>query len=309
MGKVYKSMIELIGKTPILELCNYNEKVGAKAKILAKLECFNPAGSSKDRIALAIIEEAQRTGKLKKGGVIIEPTSGNTGIGIAAVAKTKGYKAILTMPETMSEERRNLLKAYGADLVLTDGDKGMEGAVEKAKELNETIPGSFLAGQFVNPINAYAHEQTTGPEIWEDTDGLIDTFIACVGTGGTITGTGRYLKKMKKSIEVIAVEPLSSPLLSKGIAGKHKIQGIGANFIPEVLDMDIYDKICCVSDQQAYDTAKKVADCEGILVGISSGAALYAATIEALKDENAGKNIVIIMPDSGERYLSTELFK
>lgn len=309
MGKVYKSMIELIGKTPILELCNYNEKVGAKAKILAKLECFNPAGSSKDRIALAIIEEAERTGKLKKGGVIIEPTSGNTGIGIAAVAKTKGYKAILTMPETMSEERRNLLKAYGADLVLTDGAKGMEGAVEKAKELNETIPGSFLAGQFVNPINAYAHEQTTGPEIWEDTEGLIDIFIACVGTGGTITGTGRYLKKMKKSIEVIAVEPLSSPLLSKGIAGKHKIQGIGANFIPEVLDIDIYDKICCVSDQQAYDTAKKVADCEGILVGISSGAALYAATIEALKDENAGKNIVIIMPDSGERYLSTELFK
>ena len=309
MGKVYKSMIELICKTPILELCNYNEKVGAKAKILAKLECFNPAGSSKDRIALAIIEEAERTGKLKKGGVIIEPTSGNTGIGIAAVAKTKGYKAILTMPETMSEERRNLLKAYGADLVLTDGAKGMEGAVEKAKELNETIPGSFLAGQFVNPINAYAHEQTTGPEIWEDTEGLIDIFIACVGTGGTITGTGRYLKKMKKSIEVIAVEPLSSPLLSKGIAGKHKIQGIGANFIPEVLDIDIYDKICCVSDQQAYDTAKKVADCEGILVGISSGAALYAATIEALKDENAGKNIVIIMPDSGERYLSTELFK
>lgn len=306
--KIYKDVTELIGKTPLMELQNYEKKIGAKATILAKLEFFNPAGSIKDRAAYEMIDDAEKKGLIKEGAVIIEPTSGNTGIGLASICASKGYKIILTMPETMSVERRNLLKAYGAEIVLTEGSKGMQGAVEKAKELAEKTENSFIAGQFENPANPQAHIKTTGPEIWEDIDGKIDILVACVGTGGTITGTGKYLKSKNPDIKIVAVEPEASPLLSKGTAGPHKIQGIGANFVPDTLDKDIYDEIICVSDENAYKTGKEIARNEGILVGISSGAAVYAASELAKRPENKNKIIVAILPDTGERYLSTEMF-
>ena len=309
MGKIYKSMTELIGSTPLLELENIKKKQGLKGSIFGKLESFNPAGSVKDRIALGMIEDAERKGLLTKNSVIIEPTSGNTGIGLAAIAATKGYSVILTMPESMSVERRNILKAYGAEVILTDAQKGMSGAIEKAKELATKIPESYIPGQFDNQANPEVHRKTTGPEIWEDTSGLVDIFISGVGTGGTLTGAGEYLKKKNPNLKVIAVEPVDSPMLSKGEKGPHSIQGIGAGFIPSILNTKIIDEIFAVKSRDAFDTAKELAKTEGILAGISSGAALYAATQIALRPENEGKNIVVILPDTGERYYSTELFK
>lgn len=308
MGNVYKSATELIGNTPLVEFRNIQEKYGLEASILAKLEYFNPAGSVKDRIALEMIEEAERSGKLKPGGTIIEPTSGNTGIGLAAIATAKGYKAIIVLPETMSVERRNIIKAYGAELVLTDGSKGMKGAIAKADELNQEIEGSIVIGQFVNPANPAAHRKHTGPEIWNDTDGDVDIFVAGVGTGGTITGVGEYLKEKKPSVKIVAVEPAASPVLSQGTAGAHKIQGIGAGFVPEVLNTEIYDEVVAVENEDAFAAAKDIAREEGVLVGISSGAALWAALEEAKKPENKGKHIVVFLPDSGDRYYSTALF-
>lgn len=308
MSKVYQNVVELIGHTPLLEPVRYNKNAGIQAKVLVKLEYFNPAGSAKDRIAKAMIEDAEAKGILKEGSVIIEPTSGNTGIGLASVAAAKGYRAIFTMPETMSIERRNLMAAYGAEIVLTEGPKGMQGAVDKAEELAKTIPGGFIPGQFTNPINPEAHRTTTGPEIYEDTNGEVDIFLAGVGTGGTLSGVGEYLKSKKPSVKVIAVEPADSPLLSQGKAGPHKIQGIGANFVPKTLNTKIYDDIFLITTEQAYETANQFAKQEGILIGISSGAALYAATELAKKPENAGKTIVALLPDTGDRYLTTPGF-
>lgn len=309
MGKINESALELIGGTPILKLNGYSKKAGiTNATILAKLEYLNPAGSVKDRIALAMIEDAEQKGLLKPGATIIEPTSGNTGIGLASVAAAKGYKAILTLPDTMSVERRNLLKAYGAELVLTEGAKGMKGAIAKAEELNKEIEGSVILGQFVNPANPKIHKETTGPEIWEQTDGKVDIFVAGVGTGGTLTGVGEYLKEKNPDIKVVAVEPASSPVLSKGTAGAHKIQGIGAGFVPDVLNTKIYDEIITIENDDAFTEGRAFAVSEGILVGISSGAALKAASILAQRPENAGKTIVVLLPDSGDRYLSTPLF-
>ncbi len=308
MSKIYRSASELIGRTPLLELTGYERKNNLKATILAKLEYFNPAGSVKDRIALAMIDDAERSGKLTPGSVIIEPTSGNTGIGLASVAAARGYRLILTMPETMSIERRNLLKAYGAELVLTDGSRGMKGAVEKADELATELPGSFIPGQFTNPANPAMHRATTGPEIWDDTDGSVDMFVAGVGTGGTLTGVGQYLKGKNPAVKVIAVEPASSPLLSGGKAGQHKIQGIGANFVPEVLDTSIYDEVIPVSNEDAFAAGRALGRSDGVLAGISSGAALWAAAELARRPENAGKVIVVLLPDTGDRYLSTPLF-
>lgn len=308
MGRIFKSATELIGNTPLVEFTNIEKKYGLEAKILAKLEYLNPAGSVKDRIALEMIEEAERNGRLKPGGTILEPTSGNTGIGLAAIAAAKGYKAVIVLPETMSVERRNMIKAYGAELVLTDGSKGMKGAIARAEELNQEIPGSIIAGQFVNPANPESHRKYTGPEIWEDTEGEVDLFVAGVGTGGTITGVGEYLKGKKPSVKIVAVEPAASPVLSQETAGTHKIQGIGAGFVPEVLNTKIYDDITTVEDENAFATAKEIAREEGVLVGISSGAALWAALREAEKPENKGKNIVVFLPDSGDRYYSTPLF-
>lgn len=308
MAKIYKNATELIGKTPLVEFTNIEKKLGLEARILAKLEYFNPAGSVKDRIALEMIEEAEKSGRLKEGSTIIEPTSGNTGIGLAAIATAKGYRTVIVMPETMSVERRNIIKAYGAEIVLTDGSKGMSGAIAKAKELQEETPESIIAGQFVNPANPAAHKKTTGPEIWEDTDGEVDIFIAGVGTGGTITGVGEYLKDKKPSVQAFAVEPASSPVLSEGKSGAHKIQGIGAGFVPDVLNTKIYDKVITVENEAAFETGKLIAKEEGILVGISSGAALWAGIEEAKKPENKGKTIVVLLPDSGDRYYSTPLF-
>ncbi|MBR4072764.1 MAG: cysteine synthase A [Clostridia bacterium] len=308
MSKIYSSVTELIGNTPLLELVNIEKKYNLDARILAKLECFNPAGSAKDRIAKAMIDNAQDRGELKPDSVIIEPTSGNTGIGLASVAAARGYKAIIVMPDTMSEERRRLMKAYGAELVLTDGKLGMKGAIEKAEELAKEYAHSLLAGQFTNPINPQAHFDTTGPEIYRDTDGKVDIFVSAVGTGGTISGTGEYLKQQNPDIKIIAAEPAASPYLSKGIAGPHKIQGIGAGFIPQVLNTEIYDEIITVTDEDAYHFGKIMGITEGVLVGISSGAALYAAIETAKKPENKGKTIVVILPDTGERYLSTGMF-
>ena len=308
MAKIYKSAAELIGKTPLVEISNIEKELGLKAKVLVKLEYFNPAGSVKDRIAKAMIEDAEAKGLLKEGSVIIEPTSGNTGIGLASIAAAKGYRAILTMPETMSVERRNILKAYGAEIVLTEGAKGMKGAIAKAEELNAEIENSFIPGQFVNPANPEVHRQTTGPEIFEDTDGEVDVFIAGVGTGGTVTGTGEYLKSKKPEVKVIAVEPETSPVLSKGTAGAHKIQGIGAGFVPDVLNTKVYDEVITSSNEAAFEASKLLAKKEGISVGISSGAALGTAIELAKKDEYAGKTIVALLPDSGDRYYSTPLF-
>lgn len=307
--KLYQSIIELVGGTPLLKLNNYAKKNGLKADVIAKLEYFNPAGSVKDRIAKAMVEDAEAKGLLKAGSVIIEPTSGNTGIGLAAVAAAKGYRIILTMPETMSVERRNLLKAYGAELVLTDGAKGMKGAIAKAQELAEQTPNSFIPGQFVNPANPAAHLATTGPEIWNDTEGKVDIFVAGVGTGGTVSGVGEYLKSKNPAVKVVAVEPATSPVLSKGYAGAHKIQGIGAGFVPDTLNTKIYDEIIAVENEAAFATGKEIAREEGLLVGISSGAAVYAATQLALRPENEGKTIVVLLPDTGDRYLSTPLFQ
>lgn len=308
MSKIYTKVYQLIGKTPLLELTNIEKKYELKAKILAKLEYLNPAGSVKDRVAIAMIEEAETSGKLKSDSVIIEPTSGNTGIGLAAVAAAKGYRLIIVMPDSMSVERRKLMTAYGAELVLTDGAKGMKGAIEKAQELEKEIENSFIAGQFVNPANPKAHMETTGPEIFEDTDGSVDIFVAGVGTGGTITGTGEYLKSKKPDVKVVAVEPKTSAFLSTGVAGKHGLQGIGAGFVPEILNTEIYDEIVTVSDNDAYEASRLMGKSEGVLVGISSGAALHAAIELAKKEENAGKNIVVLLPDTGDRYLSTDLF-
>lgn len=309
MGKITESALELVGKTPLLRASRYAKNVGAEqADVLVKLEYLNPAGSVKDRIALAMIEYAEKNGILKPGATIIEPTSGNTGIGLAAVAAAKGYKAILTLPETMSVERRNLLKAYGAELVLTEGTKGMKGAIAKAEELRDSIPGAVILGQFVNKANPAAHKATTGPEIWEQTDGKVDIFVAGVGTGGTITGVGEYLKSQNPDVKIVAVEPASSPVLSTGTAGPHKIQGIGAGFVPEVLNTDVYDEIITIENEDAFDEGRRFAVSEGILVGISSGAALKAASILAARPENKGKTIVALLPDSGDRYLSTQLF-
>lgn len=309
MSKIIESSLELIGNTPLLKLNNYSKKAGINgATILAKLEYLNPAGSVKDRIALAMIKDAEDKGLLKPGATIIEPTSGNTGIGLAAVAAAKGYKAILTLPDTMSVERRNLLKAYGAEIVLTEGAKGMKGAIAKAEELNKEIAGSIILGQFVNPANPKIHRETTGPEIWDQTDGKVDIFVAGVGTGGTLTGVGEFLKSKKADVKVVAVEPATSPVLSKGTAGAHKIQGIGAGFVPETLNTKIYDEVIAIENEDAFAEGRKFAVSEGILVGISSGAALKAATILAQRSENKGKNIVVLLPDSGDRYLSTPLF-
>ena len=308
MSNIYTSADQLIGKTPLLELTHTEKEAGARARILAKLEYFNPAGSVKDRIAKAMIDEAEAGGKLKPGSTIIEPTSGNTGIGLASVAAARGYRIIITMPETMSVERRQLMKAYGAELVLTEGAKGMKGAIAKAEELAKEIPGSFLPGQFANPANPAAHRSTTGPEIWTDTDGAVDIFVAGVGTGGTITGVGQYLKEQNPAVKVVAVEPKDSPVLSEGRSGAHKIQGIGAGFVPEVLDTAVYDEIIPVSNEDAFAAGRLVGRREGILVGISSGAALHAAIQLAKRPENAGKTIVALFPDTGDRYLSTPLF-
>jgi len=309
MGKIYKSVIELIGNTPLLEAQNFSKKFNVNAKILVKLEYFNPAGSVKDRIAKAMIEQAEKDGVLKKGSVIIEPTSGNTGIGLASVAAAKGYRAILTMPETMSIERRNLLKAYGAEIVLTDGAKGMKGAIAKADELAKEIPNSFIPGQFVNPENPKMHYLTTGPEIWEDTAGAVDAFIAGVGTGGTLSGVGKFLKEKNPAVKIIAVEPATSPVLSQGKAGAHKIQGIGAGFVPETLDTNIYDEIIAVENEDAFKFGREFSRAEGVLIGISSGAALAAAVQIANRADFKNKNIVVLLPDTGDRYLSTDLFK
>jgi len=308
MANIYKGTIGLIGNTPLVEVVNIEKELGLEATILVKLEYFNPAGSVKDRIAKAMIEDAEAKGILKEGSVIIEPTSGNTGIGLAAIAAAKGYRIILTMPETMSVERRNILKAYGAELVLTEGAKGMKGAIARAQELSEEIPDSFIPGQFVNPANPAIHKATTGPEIWNDTDGKVDIFIAGVGTGGTVTGTGEYLKEQNPAIQVVALEPEDSPVLSEGRAGSHKIQGIGAGFVPDVLNTEVYDEVFKAPAQQAFDTAKLLARKEGISVGISSGAALYGAIELAKRPENKGKVIVALLPDSGDRYYSTALF-
>ena len=308
MAKVYDSILDLVGKTPLVELKRIEEKEGLQAKLIAKVESFNPAGSVKDRIAKAMIEDAEAKGLLKEGSVIIEPTSGNTGIGLAAAATVKGYRMILTMPETMSVERRNIVKAYGAEVVLTDGTKGMKGAIEKADELAKEIPNSFIAGQFVNPANPATHKKTTGPEIWEDTDGEVDIFVAGVGTGGTITGTGEYLKEKKPEVKIVAVEPASSPVLSDGVSGPHKIQGIGAGFVPDTLNTSIYDEIIKVENEDAFETGRYLEAEEAILAGISSGAALYAAIQLAKREENKGKTIVVLLPDNGDRYYSTALF-
>jgi len=309
MGDIKKSVTELVGKTPILEISRYAEYAGVKgATLLAKLEYLNPAGSVKDRIALAMIEDAEQKGILKPGATIIEPTSGNTGIGLAAIATAKGYRAILTLPDTMSVERRTLLAAYGAELVLTEGAKGMKGAIAKADELKESIEGAVILGQFVNPANPAAHKATTGPEIWEQTDGKVDIFVAGVGTGGTVTGVGEYLKEKNPNVKIVAVEPAGSPVLSQGTAGPHKIQGIGAGFVPDTLNTKIYDEVITVENEDAFKEGKEFARSEAILVGISSGAALKAASILAKRPENAGKNIVVLLPDSGDRYLSTTLF-
>lgn len=308
MSAVYTSADQLIGKTPLLELTHIEKKLGLNARILAKLEYFNPAGSVKDRIAKAMIDDAEEKGLLKPGSVIIEPTSGNTGIGLASVAAARGYRLVIVMPETMSVERRQIMKAYGAELVLTDGSKGMRGAIEKADELAKEIPNSFIPGQFVNPANPKAHFEHTGPEIFEDTDGEVDIFVAGVGTGGTVTGVGQYLKSRKPEVRVVAVEPASSAVLSTGVAGPHKIQGIGAGFVPKVLDTKVYDEIITVSNEDAFATGKLIGKSEGILVGISSGAAVHAAVELAGRQENAGKTIVVLLPDTGDRYLSTPLF-
>ena len=308
MSKIYTSADQLIGHTPLLELTHIENAENLEAKILAKLEYFNPAGSVKDRIARAMIDDAEATGKLKPGSVIIEPTSGNTGIGLASVAAARGYRIIIVMPETMSVERRQLMKAYGAELVLTDGAKGMKGAIAKADELAREIPNSFVPGQFVNPANPDAHKRTTGPEIWEDTDGKVDIFVAGVGTGGTVTGVGEYLKSQNPNVKVVAVEPASSPVLSKGTAGAHKIQGIGAGFVPDVLNTKVYDEIIPVTNEDAFATGRLIGHKEGVLVGISSGAAVWAALELAKRPENAGKKIVVLLPDTGDRYLSTPLF-
>ena len=308
MSKIYTSADQLIGKTPLLELTHIEKKYGLKAKILAKLEYFNPAGSVKDRVARAMIDDAEAKGLLKEGSVIIEPTSGNTGIGLASVAAARGYRIIIVMPDTMSVERRQLMKAYGAELVLTEGAKGMKGAIAKADELAKEIPNSFVAGQFVNPANPKAHYETTGPEIWQDTDGKVDFFVAGVGTGGTITGVGKFLKEKNPAVKVVAVEPKTSAVLSTGIAGSHKIQGIGAGFVPDVLDTKIYDEIIPVDNDDAFAVGKEIGHREGVLVGISSGAALWAAIELAKRPENAGKTIVVLLPDTGDRYLSTPLF-
>ena len=308
MAKVYTSITQLIGGTPLVELKNYEAENKLEAKILAKLEYFNPAGSVKDRIAKAMLDDAEAKGLLKPGATIIEPTSGNTGIGLASVAAARGYKIILTMPETMSVERRNLLKAYGAELVLTDGAKGMKGAIAKAQELAEATPGSFMPGQFTNPANPAVHRATTGPEIWADTDGKVDIFVAGVGTGGTLTGVGEYLKAQNPNVKIVAVEPAGSPVLSKGVAGPHKIQGIGAGFVPDTLNTKIYDEIIPVENEDAFTTGRAIARKEGVLIGISSGAAVYAATVLAKRPENKGKTIVALLPDTGDRYLSTPLF-
>lgn len=306
---IKKSIIELVGNTPIVELSHIEEQENLPAKILAKLEFFNPAGSVKDRVAKAIIEDAEKTGRLKKDSVIIEPTSGNTGIGISSVATAKGYRAIIVMPETMSNERKLLIKAYGAELVLTEGSKGMKGATDKAEELAKEIPNSIIAGQFTNPVNPKMHYETTGPEIWKDTEGKVDIFVAGVGTGGTLSGVGKYLKEQNPDIRVVAVEPEASPLLSKGQAGPHKIQGIGANFVPDTLDQEIYDEIITVPNDEAILTARNAAKQEGFLIGISAGAALWAGKVLANRPENKGKNIVVVFPDGGERYLSTNLYE
>ncbi|OON86573.1 cysteine synthase A [Oribacterium sp. C9] len=309
MSDIRESALELIGGTPLLKLNGYSKKAGAEnATILAKLEYLNPAGSVKDRVALSMIEDAEKSGKLKPGATIIEPTSGNTGIGLAAVAAAKGYRAILTLPDTMSVERRNLLKAYGAEIVLTEGAKGMKGAIEKASELEKEIDGAIILGQFVNPANPAVHKATTGPEIWKQTDGKVDIFVAGVGTGGTITGVGEYLKEQNPDVKIIAVEPATSPVLSKGTAGPHKIQGIGAGFVPDTLNTKVYDEVIAIENEDAFAEGKRFAISEGILVGISSGAALKAATIVANREENKGKTIVVLLPDSGDRYLSTPLF-
>ena len=308
MSNIYTSADQLVGKTPLLELTHIEKKYNLKAKVLAKLEYFNPAGSVKDRIAKAMIDDAEKSGKLKEGSVIIEPTSGNTGIGLAAVAAARGYRIIIVMPETMSVERRQLMKAYGAELVLTEGAKGMKGAIAKAEELSKEIPNSFIPGQFVNPANPKAHFETTGPEIFEDTDGEVDIFVAGVGTGGTVTGVGRYLKSKKPQVKVVAVEPASSAVLSGKPSGEHKIQGIGAGFVPDVLDTGVYDEILPVENEDAFAFGKEIGRSEGVLVGISSGAALYAAVELAKREENAGKTIVALLPDTGDRYLSTALF-
>lgn len=308
MSKIYTSMDQMIGRTPLLELCRIRQQLGLEARVLAKLEYLNPAGSVKDRAALSMIRDAEQKGLLKEGSVIVEPTSGNTGIGLAAVAAARGYRVVIVMPETMSLERRQLMRAYGAELVLTEGSKGMSGAVEKAQQLVQQIPGAFLAGQFTNPANPQAHFETTGPEIWQDTEGHVDVFVAGVGTGGTITGVGHYLKSQDPAVRVVGVEPAASPLLSKGTAGPHKIQGIGANFVPQVLDTAIYDELLAVTDQDAFAAGRLMARTEGVLVGISSGAALWAAVELAKRPENRGKTIVTLLPDTGDRYLSTGMF-
>lgn len=307
--RVFNNITGLIGHTPLVEINRFTEKLGLKARILVKLELFNPAGSVKDRIALSMIEDAEKKGLLKPGSVIIEPTSGNTGIGLASIAASKGYRAVFTMPETMSAERRKLLQAYGAEIVLTEGAKGMKGAIAKAEELARQTPGSFIPGQFVNPATPEAHVRTTGPEIWDDTDGKVDIFVAGVGTGGTVTGTGRYLKSKNPAVRVVAVEPAASPVLTQGKAGPHAIQGIGAGFVPEVLDTKIYDEVIDVTNEDALATGREIARKEGFLVGISSGAALFAAVELARRPENAGKLIVALLPDNGDRYLSTKLFE
>lgn len=308
MGRIYTSADQLIGKTPLMQLCHLERELGLEARILAKLEYFNPAGSVKDRVAKIMIDQAEQSGALQPGGVMIEPTSGNTGIGLASVAASRGYRVIIVMPDSMSMERRTLMRAYGAELVLTEGAKGMKGAIEKAEELAAQIPGSFIPGQFVNPANPAAHKASTGPEIWEDTDGQVDIFVAGAGTGGTVTGVGEYLKGKNPSVQIVAVEPASSAVLSGGVAGPHGLQGIGAGFIPDVLNVDVIDRVIPVSEEQAYKASRGMGRLEGVLVGISSGAALYAAIELAKQPENKGKNIVVLLPDAGDRYLSTALY-